>query len=269
MSRTWDLLRKSDLFAENRQLPSPSEEHAREVTYLTAHIGPEAEALLQREQHGVMADRLRFLRANLRSLWSEEKLKCLLITSAAPHDGKSTVALNLAITLAEGGKRKVLLIEGDMHQPRITQRLSLGFTRAPGLADCLDGKAEAAKAVLKIDPLEMFLLSAGKPGNHPTELLQSDALAALMRTVRKQFDWVVVDSPPVQPLSDALLLRQQTDATLLVVRSGQTPSSAVEEAVTLLGKKSILGMVLNGVEGLERQYSKYYKVYGSDGNGRE
>lgn len=250
-------------------MTSASEESAAEIGGLTAHIGPEAVMLLQRREHGVMADRLRFLRAHLRDFWSEEKLKCLLITSASPNEGKSTVALNLAITLAEGGKRKALLIEGDMHHPMITQRLSLGFSGAPGLADCLDGKAELAEAVLKIDPLEIFLLSAGKPGNHPTELLQSDALAGLMRTVRKQFDWVVVDSPPVQPLSDALLLRQQTDATLLVVRSGRTPSSAVEEAVTLLGKKSILGMVLNGVEGLERRYSKYYEVYGTNGNGSE
>jgi capsular exopolysaccharide synthesis family protein len=263
------MLRKSDFYRENPQLTSQLEEPAGQINGLTAHIGREAEELLQREQQGVMADRLRFLRAHLRSLWSEEKLKCLLITSACPNDGKSTVALNLAITLAEGGKRKVLVIEADMHHPTITKRLSLGFNRVPGLADCLDGRAEPAKAVLKIDPLEIFLLSAGKPGNHPTELLQSDALATVMRTVRKQFDWVVVDSPPVQPLSDALLLRQQTDATLLVVRSGRTPSSAVEEAVTLIGKKSILGMVLNGMEGLERRYSKYYKVYGSNGSGSE
>jgi capsular exopolysaccharide synthesis family protein len=264
MSRTWDILRKSDLFAENPQVPSIAQEPgATEIRARSVRIGPEAEGLLREERRGVMADRLRFLRAHLRSFWSEEKLKCLLITSAAPNDGKSTVALNLAVTLAEGGNRKVLLIEGDMHHPRITQRLGLEFQQTIGLSDCLERKAEPGEVVLKIDPLEIYFLPAGNAGKHPTELLQSDALAGLLRTVRKQFDWVVVDSPPVQPLSDALLLRQQTDATLLVVRSGSTSGSAVENAVSLLGKKSILGMVLNGVEGLERQYSKYYKAYGS------
>lgn len=260
------MLRKSDLYAERPHVVPAAPEPAVPFAGSTAQIGPEAELLLQREQHGVMADRLRFLRAHLRALWSEERLKCLLITSAYPGDGKSTVALNLAITLAESGKRPVLLVEGDMHHPTITERLSLRVQPATGLADCLEGQADPSASVLKIGPLGIFLLPAGKTGNHPTELLQSDSLATLMRAVRKQFDWVVVDSPPVHPLSDALLLRQQTDATLLVIRSGRTPGAAVDEAITLLGKKSILGMVLNGMEGLERQYSKYYSVYGGDGN---
>jgi capsular exopolysaccharide synthesis family protein len=266
MNRTWDMLRKSDFLAENPHSPSAPGNGAK-ANGLVRHIGRPGELVPEREQHGVMADRLRFLRAHLRGLWSQEKLKSLLITSAYPNDGKSTVALNLAITLAEGGQRKVLLIEGDMHHPTISQRLNLPPRPAAGLASCLNGQTALGDCILKIDPIEISLLPAGRPGNHPTELLQSDALADLMRTARKQFDWIIVDSPPVQPLSDALLLRQRTDATLLVIRSGHTPSSAVDEAVTLLGKKNILGMVLNGVEGLERQYSKYYKVYGSHGSG--
>jgi Mrp family chromosome partitioning ATPase len=86
-----------------------------------------------------------------------------------------------------------------------------------------------------------------------------------MQSLRQHFDWVLVDSPPVKPLSDSLILRQRTDATLLVLRAGQTLSSATDEAVALLGKKNILGMVLNGVDGLERTYSKYYGSYGTKG----
>jgi capsular exopolysaccharide synthesis family protein len=228
-------------------------------------VGPEAEIIVYNDPRSVLADRCRFLRAHLRPLWSPEKLKSLLITSPFPHDGKSTVALNLAITLAERGSRKVLLIEGDLHYPTVTRRLGFAHEDLPGLADCLEGKPDDPFSFIRrIEPIGIYLLPAGKPRSHPTELLQSDALSAVMRSLRQHFDWVLVDSPPVKPLSDALILRQRTDATLLVLRAGQTLSSATDEAVALLGKKHILGMVLNGVDGLERTYSKYYGSYGSN-----
>jgi capsular exopolysaccharide synthesis family protein len=264
------MLRESDLRAERRQLAKIPEETmmariSEEVVQVQA--GPGADVLVQNDPRGVLADRLRFLRAHLRSLWSEEKLKSLLIASPSPHDGKSTVALNLGVVLAEGGKRRVLVIEADMHHPTITERLQLGYRTTAGLAECLHGSVDPHDAILKIDPLEVFLLAAGNNVGHPTELLQSDALEVLMRALRREFDWVIVDSPPVQPLPDALLLRQKTDATLLVIRSGATSKTAAEGAVALLGKKHILGMVVNGVGGLEQAYSKYYGSYGGNGNG--
>lgn len=262
MSRTWDMLRRSDWFASKPQ----TEESVTAAGGETAQIGPDAEVVVHNAPGGIFADRLRFLRAHLRSLWSEEKLKSLLIASPAPHDGKSTVALNLAIMLAEKGKRRVLLIEADLHHPTLTRRLNLDRPAVVGLADCLEKQADPFAAIRKIEPIQIYLLSAGKTAQHPTELLQSDALPGLMQSLRESFDWVIVDSPPVQPLSDALLLRQRTDASLLVVRSGCTRSAEVDEAVALLGKKHILGMVLNGVEGMERTYSNYYGSYGNNGN---
>jgi succinoglycan biosynthesis transport protein ExoP len=211
---------------------------------------------------GVMADRFRFLRTHLCRLWVADKLKTLLITSPLPHDGKSTVALNLAISLSEGGKRKVLLIEADLHHPSVTNRLGL-LRLVKGLSECLQGEGNTFSLIKRIEPVGIYLLPGGKPGAHPTELLQGDALSGLIRSLRERFDWVLIDSPPVKPLSDALLLRQQADATLLVIRSGCTPIAAVDEAVSLLGKKNIVGMVLNGVEGLEKTYSEYYGVYGT------
>jgi capsular exopolysaccharide synthesis family protein len=228
----------------------------------SVEMDPSAEISVHNDPRGILADRCRFLRANLRPLWSPEKLKTLLITSPFPQDGKSTVALNLAIVLAEQGKRKVLLIEADLHHPTLTQRLGLDHLGLHGLSDCLEGGVTDPRSALRsVEPIGIYLLPAGKPKAHPTELLQSDALAGVMQTLREQFDWVVVDSPPVKPLSDALILRQRTDATLLVIRAGRTLSPAVDEAVTLLGKRNILGMVLNGVEGVERAYSRYYGSY--------
>jgi capsular exopolysaccharide synthesis family protein len=230
-------------------------------TVESVEASPEAEILVNKDPNSVFADRCRFLRANLRPLWSQDKLKSLLITSPFPHDGKSTIALNLAITIAERRKRRVLLMEADLHHPTLTQRLGLS-KELPGLADCLERDLDPFSVVRSVDPIGIYLVPAGKPREHPTELLQSDLLSGIMQSYREQFDSILVDSPPVKPLSDALLLRQRTDATLLVLRVGRTLKFAADEAVELLGKKHILGMVINGIEGLERAYSHYYGSYG-------
>jgi capsular exopolysaccharide synthesis family protein len=261
MSTTLDAIENSDRDANDPRVISIAGDTVIKVE--SVEVGPGAEILVHDDPRGVLADRCRFVRANLRPLWSAEKLKTLLITSPFPHDGKSTVALNLAIVLAERGKRNVLLIEADLHHPTITTRLGLERYKLAGFADCLEGRVnDPFSVVRRVEPIGIHLLPAGRTNSHPTELLQSDAVSCMMRSFREQFEWVLVDSPPVQPLSDALLLRQRTDATLLVVRAGRTLSSAVDEAVALLGKKNILGMILNGVEGIERTYSRYYGSYG-------
>jgi succinoglycan biosynthesis transport protein ExoP len=263
MSKTLDATERSERDVENPRAISIPGEAVLKIESIEA--GPGAEILVHNDPRGVLADRCRFLRANLRPLWSADKLKSLLITSPFPHDGKSTVALNLAIVLAERGKRNVLLIEADLHHPTVTKRLGLDHYKLAGFADCLEGKVnDPFFAIRRVEPIGIYLLPAGSTNSHPTELLQSDAVSGLMRSFREQFDWVLVDSPPVKPLSDALLLRQRTDATLLVMRAGRTLSPAVDEAVALLGKKNILGMILNGVEGIERAYSRYYGSYGGN-----
>jgi len=263
MSRTWDALKKSE---RNVEIPGFLDISSDPLARIkSVEVGPGAEISVYNDPRGILADRCRFLRANLRPLWNTDKLKSLLITSSFPQDGKSTVALNLAIVLAEQGKRKVLLIEADLHHPTVTRRLGLDHQGLLGLSECLEGEVKDPLSVIRsVEPIGIYLLPAGKPKSHPTELLQSDSVAGTMQTLREQFDWVLIDSPPVKPLSDALLLRQRTDATILVIRAGRTLSPAVDDAVALLGKKNILGMVLNGVEGIERAYSRYYGSYGGN-----
>jgi len=93
-------------------------------------------------------------------------------------------------------------------------------------------------------------------------LLQSEAVSEVMQKLSAHFDWILVDSPPIVPLSDASLLLKHTDASLLVVRADSTPRESVEEALTLIGPKHALGIILNAAEGLNRVYSKYYGYYG-------
>jgi capsular exopolysaccharide synthesis family protein len=210
------------------------------------------------------ADRFRFLRMCLRELWNAGKLKTLLITSPMPQDGKSTIALNLATALAEEGKRKVLLIEADLHRPTLTDQLGLDVRE--GLADCLEGSLNPFSALRHLQPLGWYLLPAGEPRSNPTELLQTEAFGGMLQTVSPHFDWILIDSPPVIPITDALSLARQANATLLVAREGRTPGDAIEKAIAVIGRQRILGIVLNAVEGLDRLYSGYYGYGGYSRN---
>jgi capsular exopolysaccharide synthesis family protein len=220
------------------------------------HVHPGSRIVLHTDPLSPGADRFRFLRMCLRELWSAGKLRSLLITSALPLDGKSTIALNLATALAEGGKRSVLLLEADLHKPSLNEQL--GLKARPGLTDCLERDLNPLLAIRRLKPLNWYLLPAGEAVSHPTELLQAEGLAMLMQKLSSLFDWVLVDSPPVIPVTDALSLARQTSATLLVAREGRTPREAVEKTVALIGKQRVLGVILNGADGRERLCSGYY-----------
>jgi capsular exopolysaccharide synthesis family protein len=217
---------------------------------------PDSRIVMYTDPRSAGADRFRLLRMRLRELWKAGKLKSLLITSALPQDGKSTIALNLATALSEKGKYSVLLIEADLHHPTITERL--GLDCGLGLADCIEDGLDAVSVIRRVEPLSWYLLSAGDPRSNPTELLHSEVLAGVIQKLCTQFDWVLIDAPPVTPLTDALLLARQTNATLLVARERRTPRELVEKAIALLGRQRVLGIVLNGMEGLDRLYNGYY-----------
>jgi protein-tyrosine kinase len=224
------------------------------------HLHAGSRIALYTDPRGVAADRFRFLRLRLRERAETGTLKSILVTSALPQDGKSTVALNLATALAERGKRNVLLLEADLYHATIAQ--NLGIPVRPGLAECLEGGLDPVSALRRLEPLGWYFLPGGHPHGNPTELLQSDRLPNVLGALSRHFDWVVIDSAPVIPVTDAVSLARHADATLLVVRAGHTPHQSVTAACTLLGPKHVIGIVLNGVEGLDRVYSKYYGRYG-------
>ena len=225
---------------------------------------PLAAALSSSDPRSAGADRFRFLRMCLREVGNAGKLKSLQITSPLAQDGKSTIALNLATALAEGGKRTVLLIEADLHRPNLSAQL--GIEKRVGLADCLEGNLNPVSAVIRLEPLGWYLLPSGEPRSNPTELLQTDAFAGVLQRLSPFFDWILIDSPPVIPLTDALSLARQADATLLVAREGRTPREAIEKAIAVLGRKRVLGIVLNALQGLDRMYSGYYGYSGYSGS---
>ena len=268
MSRFFDLLQKPEWQTDDLSFPSVSRapEHAVELSELEklpieeVQIRPASRIVCHTAPRSPGSDRFRLLRMRLRELWKVGKLKTLLVTSPLPHDGKSTITLNLATALAEGGKRAVLVIEGDLHHSSLTQQL--GIKSRYGLAECLTDGLNPMAAVRCLQPLGWYCLPAGQPHKDPTELLQSQALSGVMQQLSPHFDWILIDSPPVRPLTDSLSLRQHADGSLLVVRADATPRDAVEQTIALLGREHIVGIVLNGIQGLEQLYSKYYGQYG-------
>jgi capsular exopolysaccharide synthesis family protein len=222
-----------------------------------AYVGPENRLVFYADPRSPAADRFRLLRMKLKTLWNTGKLKKLLITGPLAHDGKSTVVLNLATALAERGKRRVLVVEADLHNSSLSD--SLRLRPWAGLTECLvDDTTPPFSAIRRIEPLGWYLLAAGEPRRNPTELLQTPAFGRIMEQLSPCFDWILIDSAPVIPLTDSISVQQHADATLLVVRAGTTPREAVEKSIELLGKKHILGVVLNGMEARDHLYYQYY-----------
>jgi protein-tyrosine kinase len=207
------------------------------------------------------ADRFRRLRMRLRAHWVEGKLKSILVTSPLPKDGKTTVALNLATVLMEERTRRVLLIDADLHRRSLDEQL--GLLPQAGLTECLQEGIPPLSAIRCIEPLGWHFLSSGKLRSPvPTEVLEPHKVSSLIQKLSPHFDWIVVDSPPVLPLSDAAALTQHLDGTLIVARAGVTPAKAIDEAIGLLGRQTIVGLVLNGIDNLDQPYSSPAKCYG-------
>jgi polysaccharide biosynthesis transport protein len=184
----------------------------------------------------------------------------LLVTSAAPREGKTLVAANLAAAMAASGER-VLLVDADMRRPR--QHEVLSVSREPGLSSVLAGRAPLASAILATALDRLSLLPAGPQPPNPTELLDRNRFRLLLDSLDGQFDWVVIDSAPVLAVADAAVIARDVSGVVFVACADQTRRDAAQEAVQQLRATSanLIGAVLNRVD-LARQagyYSRYYR----------
>jgi succinoglycan biosynthesis transport protein ExoP len=173
--------------------------------------------------------------------------KSIVVTSPMPQDGKTMTSINTAIVLAQQGK-KVLLVDADLRRPSVHR--AFGFRQGPGLSNVLSGGADAGTATFITRQQNLFVMPAGAMPPQPSELLSSTILQELLSQWREEYDHVVIDSPPVLSVTDAVLLSVQADAVLLVVRANQTTTGAVLRARDLLlhVNCNILGVVLNAVD---------------------
>jgi capsular exopolysaccharide synthesis family protein len=193
---------------------------------------------------GPRAEAFRQLRTNLKFLDVDRPLKAIVVTSAVPDEGKSTTTANLAITMAQAG-HKVLLIEGDLRRPKVVEYL--GLEGAIGLTNVLVGQVDIDTVLQPWGRDGLWVLSSGSIPPNPSELLGSQNMAELMQVLRQRFDVILVDAPPLLPVTDAAVAAGTADGVLLVVRHGHATRAQVETAVeTLRGVDAYLaGAVLN------------------------
>ena len=201
----------------------------------------------------------RRLAATLHAEQSEHGTKVLMISSAVPDEGKTLTAANIALTLSESYEFRVLLIDADLRRPSLDSLFSIG--RAEGLNEALTSVPPRQIPVIRVSKY-LSLLPAGKPDPDPMSSLTSERMRRLLAEAAAQHDWVIIDTPPVGILTDAKLLGSMADGALLVVRAGKTPSTLVQQAIDVLGRDRILGVVLNRTE--TRHTFGAYSAYGSD-----
>jgi protein-tyrosine kinase len=192
------------------------------------------------------AEQFHTLRARLYSLRETRPIKTLLVTSATVGEGKTFVAMNLAQSIARQRGRRVLLIDADLRAPRL--QVALGALSAPGLSDYLAGEADECSVIQTDTQESLFFIPAGKPSSDPAELLANNQMQTLFSRVLPLFDWIVVDAPPVLPVSDAGVLAGKCDGVIFVVRAGVAAYDMAQTACAELKNRNLLGVVLNGVE---------------------
>ncbi len=219
---------------------------------------PDARTMLffQEDDSRAGAEEFRTLRSRLYQIREKMPLKRLLVTSALPKEGKSFVAANLAQVMVRQHGRRVLLIDADLRNPGLHRHL--GAAQSPGLAEYLLGECDEFSA-LQHGPMEnLFFLPAGRAVPSAPELLANGRLKLLLQRVEPLFDWIVLDSSPVIPVSDATLVAGSCDGILMVVRSNATPSDLARRAREEFPDKLLLGVVLNGAPSGKLARSHYY-----------
>lgn len=182
------------------------------------------------------------LAINLMTRASEQLLKRVLVASAQHGEGRTSIILNLACTLARA-QRRVLVIDTDLHRPSLLR--FLGLSAEVGLTDALSKDLRAGSAVLRLKPFGFDLLPTREQVKNPAELLTSASFGEMLELFEPNYDFILFDSPPLLTVADSSLLVRHTHAMVLVIRAGKTTSGQIGKAIAALTQDKILGVVLN------------------------
>jgi capsular exopolysaccharide synthesis family protein len=243
---------------EDKEGGKPSEEVANEA------INPLEQSPLIVRSNSPAAESFRALRTAIMLSVADNPLRALLVTSSLGGDGKTTISYNLAISFAQHGQR-VLLIDADMRKPSV--HTLFGARKTPGLSEVLTGGIQLDKALFTHESLSnLFLLPSGTPPPNPADLIGSKRFDTLLEEVKSKYDLVIVDSPPVLMVTDAVILSTKVDGTIIVVRSQKTTRPVLKRTVDVLshsyGRK--LGFVVNGMDTKSVEYYYSYGYYGDN-----
>ena len=184
-----------------------------------------------------------------------------MITSSFPSEGKTFVAANLAVSIAQSIDEHVLLMDCDLRRPKLHN--ILGHSNTEGLNEYLTGKKELPDLLIRTRFEKLSLLSAGTPSPNPSELLLSTRMKEFFKQVkgRDQDRFIIIDAPPTQITAEATVLSNYTEGIIFVVMAGKSPRATIQRNIEDLGKTKIMGIVFNGYSQSYKLYDKYYKKY--------
>jgi len=215
------------------------------------------------------SEQFKILRTNLLFPASGKPPRSIMVTSAVPSEGKSFVAANLAISIAQSIQEHVLLIDCDIRLPSIHKQF--GFGDVPGLSECLSNGTSLSSFILKTKVDKLSIVPGGKSPHNPSELLSSQQMSKLLKETRDRYSdrYIVIDSPPPKLTAETNAISRQVDGVILVVEYGSTPRQMVSDLIEKMGKEKILGIILNKMDvrfssyyGMGK-YGKYGKYYAS------
>jgi len=296
MSRIFEALQRADLERKSGKVsevePFPEPEVVSGVEVLTSTPSgpaldeiqcypwkPSLESAPSLADRGPVVEQFRKLRSRVRQAKSEAPLKTILVSSGLPSEGKSFVALNLALSLARNGVNNVVLVDGDLRRP--TLHSLLGAPAFPGLSEYLAGTAEL-REILQRDNgsnavgaaragslSSLTFIPAGKCSDNSSELVTNGRIGELIAVLAPHFDWILIDSSPVLTVTDAVDLARAADGVLLVAREACTPYDVAQHAQLAFSKSRVLGFVLNAAKHIPHKdyYSSYYYYGGGDEGG--
>ena len=209
-----------------------------------------------------ISEAYRTLRTNIKFSSLDKPLNTIMVTSAVPQEGKTTNVVNLALTIAESGK-KVIIVDADLRVPLIHKVFN--SDSKPGLTNVLVDNKKLSEVIKKADGIDanLYYIPCGPIPPNPSELLGSDKMKTIIEELKQQADTIIFDTPPTIGFADSLVLANQLDGVVLLLSSGEVSRDAAKQAKSLLekAKAKILGVVLNKVDIKRESYYHYYHYY--------
>ncbi|HSE31161.1 MAG TPA: CpsD/CapB family tyrosine-protein kinase [Pyrinomonadaceae bacterium] len=227
------------------------------VTYDISAARVEPHLVAVSQPRSAYCERFRSLRTRILQSADRMEMRVFVVTSAGVAEGKTLTALNLAWLLAQSEGVRALVIDSDLRRPCATDYL--GIDAPVGLSEVLGGQARLEDAIVRLNPAGLYLLPGGKPRDDVAELLSGPTYARVLSDVRRMFDFIIIDAPPLGIFTDASVLMSRADAALLVVRAGKTRYSVIDKLLDQIPRERLLGVILNRAEEQPDPTSYYYQ----------
>jgi len=227
------------------------------VSYDVSPARVEPHLIAVSQPRSAYTEQYRNLRTRILEAGERMQMRAFVVTSAGVAEGKTLTALNLAWLLAQTEGVRALVIDSDLRRPCATDYL--GIDAKMGLSEVLGGQLRLEDAIVRLEPAGLHLLPGGRPRDDVAELLSGPSYARLLTEVRRMFDYIIIDAPPLGIFTDANVLMSKADGGLLVVRAGKTRYSAVDKLLEQMPKERLLGVILNRTEEQPEAASYYYQ----------